>query len=469
MLERELKFEVDEHFPIPAIEDLADGPIKRSTVELCSVYFDTSDADLLSHGLQLRRRDGDADTGWQLKIPGEDGRLEIRTALSDNPPRELTDLLTGMALGKPLANVATIRTTRHRYRLTEPVRGRLRAELADDHVHASVDHQLLAWREIEIESGPAARSLPAVLADRLTAAGARPARYPSKVARVLHDEPSAPVGRTAAERVLVGYLTEQIDEIFSGDLGLRRGRDPIHDTRVAIRRLRSTLRVFRKMLDRNLVGDTDAELKWFAGLLGDVRDCDVQRRRFRAALAELPVDLVLGPVAGRITSELQAERVRARREVTEVMTASRYLELLTLLQRWRNDPPIAPPPTLAALTKRARRAERKADGRLAEAVEAGDDALLHRARKAAKRARYAAELRAPLDKPAKKKVKRYKRIQRVLGDHQDGVVASGTLRRLALIAGTTDGENGFTFGLLYEREQQAAEEGRRRAGKLVGG
>jgi hypothetical protein len=34
---------------------------------------------------------------------------------------------------------------------------------------------------------------------------------------------------------------------------------------------------------------------------------------------------------------------------------------------------------------RARRAERKADRRLARAVEAGDDALLHRARKAAKR------------------------------------------------------------------------------------
>ena len=87
-------------------------------------------------------------------------------------------------------------------------------------------------------------------------------------------------------------------------------------------------------------------------------------------------------------------------------------------------PPLTEPPTLKAVNKRARRAERKADRRLTEAIEAGDDALLHRARKAAKRARYAAELRVPVDKRAKKTVKHYKRIQTVLGDHQDGVVAS---------------------------------------------
>ena len=93
--------------------------------------------------------------------------------------------------------------------------------------------------------------------------------------------------------------------------------------------------------------------------------------------------------------------------------------------------------------------------------------MLHRARKAAKRARYAAELRAPVEKRAKETVKQYKRIQTVLGDHQDGVVASATLRRLALTAGTTAGENGFTYGLLYAREQQAAETARRQVRKLV--
>jgi CHAD domain-containing protein len=93
---------------------------------------------------------------------------------------------------------------------------------------------------------------------------------------------------------------------------------------------------------------------------------------------------------------------------------------------------------------------------------------LHRARKAAKRARYTAELLTPTDGRAKKTAKHYKQFQRVLGDHQDSVVASGTLLRLARTAGTTVGENGFTYGLLYAREQQKAEAARNRARELVG-
>jgi inorganic triphosphatase YgiF len=65
---------------------------------------------------------------------------------------------------------------------------------------------------------------------------------------------------------------DQIEAIFDGDMGLRRGQDPMHDTRVAIRRLRSTIRVFGKLLDRSAAGHLDEELKWFAGLLGEVRD-----------------------------------------------------------------------------------------------------------------------------------------------------------------------------------------------------
>ena len=321
------------------------------------------------------------------------------------------------------------------------------------------------WRGVfEVELGPAALSVPRRLTKRLIEAGAKPGRYPSKLARVSRTTRAEAAGGTAAGRALATYLTKQIDNIFEGDLGLRRASDPIHDTRVAIRRLRSTLRVFGKLLNESANGDVDDELKWYAGLLGEVRDCQVQRRRFQEVLAQLPPELVLGPVANRIKTDLQSDQLRARTRVAEAMNSQRYLDLLATLQRWRTDPPLAGPASLDALNKRARRAERKADRRLAQAIDAGDDALLHRARKAAKRARYAAELRVPTDKRVKKTAKHYKKIQTVLGDHQDGVVASGTILRLARIAGTTAGENGFTYGLLYAREQQAAEEARTRVG-----
>jgi CHAD domain-containing protein len=469
VLERELKFDVDEHFAVPRIGDVVpDTVVERSTVKLCSAYFDTADGDLQSHGITLRRRDGDDDVGWQLKVPGAEGRIEIRTGLTEAPPQELVDALTGVRLGKPLIEVATIRTARDRYRTVEPEGHRLCAEVDDDHVRASVDHRLLAWRELEIELGDGSPAVARRLAKQLTEAGARPSRHPSKLARACGFARPQPAADTAAGQALVNYLTRQIDGVFAGDLGLRRGNDPIHDTRVAIRRLRSTVRVFGKLLQRDIVADIDEELKWFAGLLGEVRDRQVQRNRFHKALNRLPSELVMGPVHGRITTDLQSEQLRARGQVTEAMDSRRYLDLLARLNRWRTDPPLAGPPSLNALYKRARRAERKADQRLDEAIRTPDDTMLHRARKAAKRARYAAELRTPLDKSAKKTVKRYKRIQTVLGDHQDGVVASATLIRLARTAGTTVGENGFTYGLLYAREQQAAEAARGGVRELVG-
>ncbi|MBV9515404.1 MAG: CHAD domain-containing protein, partial [Mycobacteriaceae bacterium] len=299
-------------------------------------------------------------------------------------------------------------------------------------------------------------------------AGAQPARYSSKLA---HVSPAAPSREslTPAARALVNYLNAQIDRIVAGDIGLRRGQDPIHDTRVATRRLRSTLRVFGKLLDPSAAREMDDELKWFAGLLGDVRDCQVQRRRFTGALDDIPDELVLGPVESRVRADLQAVELPARNRVTEAMDSPRYLAIMATLRRWRTDPPIDSEISDAALAKRARRARRTADKRLDAAVSSGEDAMLHRARKAAKRARYAGELLEPLDKSkrANRTIKHYKRIQTVLGDHQDTVVATATLRRMAIGAGTTPGENGFTYGLLYAREQDIARRSRQHADALI--
>ena len=175
-----------------------------------------------------------------------------------------------------------------------------------------MEHRLLAWREIEVEFGPDARSLSRRLAKRLSKAGARPSRYPSKLAHALPAPPPPEVDGTAP-LALATYVADQIEAIFDGDMGLRREQDPIHDTRVAIRRLRSTIRVFGKLLDRSAAGHLDEELKWFAGLLGEVRDRQVQRRRFREVLADWPPELVLGPVNNRINTDLHSEQLRARR------------------------------------------------------------------------------------------------------------------------------------------------------------
>lgn len=274
--------------------------------------------------------------------------------------------------------------------------------------------------------------------------------------------------RSPATRALTDYLNAQIGQMEIGERELRHGenRHTIHDTRVATRRFRSTLRVFAKVLD-GAIGDLDRELKWYAGLLGDVRDCQVQGRRFNEALDAMPEELILGPVRSRIRNDLQAIELPARTRLSEAMDSDRYHRLQAALRRWRDEPPVDQHISAKALRKRARRAQRKADRRLVAALDSGDDVMLHKARKAAKRARYAAELRQPLDKRVNRTIKHYKQIQGLLGDHQDTVIATEALRQMALTAGPTVGENGFSYGMLYAREQQIARRCREGALQLV--
>jgi CHAD domain-containing protein len=471
VLEREGKWDVDAEFQLPDLHGIvADADVVHDTDDLISEYYDTTDHDLLTHRVQLRRRTGDDDTGWQLKVPAGDGRIEMHWPSTETLPDAAAELLRGVSLGKPLASVATIHTLRNRYRLSAPGADEHYAEIADDSVRAWADEQLLAWREVEVELGTHAPSIPKRLVRLLRAAGARPPRFPSKLAHVLPPVPSVEPASSGA-RALLRYVNAQIDQIVLGDIELRRGRDPIHDTRVAIRRLRSTLRVFGKMLEPSAIERLDEDLRWFAGLLGEVRDCQVQQRRFTEALDELPDKLVLGPVRARVRNDLQAVELPARVRITEAMDSPRYLAIMTALRTWRTAPPVDPEASTKKLVKLARKAERKADRRLTAAL--GDDgvdgAALHRARKAAKRARYAAELCQDVGgaKQTKRTVKHYKQFQSILGDHQDTVVAADLLRRMALTSGTTAGENGFTFGLLYSREQRIADECRQRARELL--
>src|SRR6185436_5127820 len=65
----------------------------------------------------------------------------------------------------------------------------------------------------------------------------------------------------------------------------------IHQRRVATRRMRAALRVFRGFVP-DAAEDVRAELKWLAGSLGAVRDLDVQM----AALQDMAGDEDVAPV-----------------------------------------------------------------------------------------------------------------------------------------------------------------------------
>src|SRR5262249_34155458 len=149
-------------------------------------------------------------------------------------------------------------------------------------------------------------------------------------------------------------------------------RSAVHRTRVAVRRLRSTLRVFGPLLALTPaeVADADEELRWFAGLLGVVRDLQLERARFAAALERLPSEEVLGPVAARIEDTMHHEQLIAEEEVAQAMASDRCQGLRHLLGTWRHHPPVGEVDP-DALRRRARKAAKKADRRLRTGCESG--------------------------------------------------------------------------------------------------
>jgi CHAD domain-containing protein len=163
---------------------------------------------------------------------------------------------------------------------------------------------------------------------------------------------------------------------------------------------------------------------------------------------------------------------QARAEVLAALDSERYFALLDELDQVIAEPDLQPEASWPAgdvLPAQVRRADKKTARRMDHARHAGPgeatDLSLHEARKAAKRARYAGEAVAPaIGEPARRFARRVKKVQSVLGDHQDTVIARRVERELGMAAHLA-GENAFTYGLLYEREVHAADRLRAKARK----
>ncbi|MEU8830977.1 CYTH and CHAD domain-containing protein [Streptomyces sp900116325] len=454
----------------------------RGVMELDAVYYDTEDQRLAADSLTLRRRTGGDDEGWHLKFPVASGiRDEIQAPLSDTLPGSLAALLRSRVRETELVPVVRLLSSRDVHHLLGPD-GSLLAELSVDEVRAvrlAGGSGTAAWTEIEVEL--ADDGDPAFLdavEHRLRKAGVRPSASASKLARALAEtapgtntapkkqraaKKTAPRPRTAGDHVMA-YVRDQITAVVALDPAVRRDLpDSVHQMRVATRRLRSAFRTYRKILDRTVTDPVGDELKWLAAELGIDRDQEVLDERLRAAVADLPRTLVLGPVRGRLRIWSVAHRQGSRRRTVGVLDGKRYLALLGSLDALRAAPPLLPAGAEApedALPRAVLRDYERLATRIGHALELRPgpdrDLAMHDARKAAKRARYAGEAAtAALGRPAKKFARRMKAVQTLLGDHQDSVVARDALRTLAAQAHAA-GETAFTWGLLYGHEEATA-------------
>lgn len=214
--------------------------------------------------------------------------------------------------------------------------------------------------------------------------------------------------------------------------------DAVHRMRVAARTLRANLRTFEDVLPggkRRLA--LIEELGWLGDALGPAREAEVLAAQVLGLLERTPAEYVTGPVRARVEAVFALDRESALGLVTDAMDSQRYRRLLKDLDAYFASLKAGKEPDLSRLHRRVRRRMRAA---LAMPHGADRDVAMHEARKAARRARYAADA---LGLPTK----HIKALADVLGDEHDRVVTASALTDLAAGAHQA-GENAFTYGAL---------------------
>jgi len=293
-------------------------------------------------------------------------------------------------------------------------------------------------------------------ADQAPSALHSPAQRP-RIAAVPSVEPDDAVGQ-AVQAALEGCLAR----IGTCDPDARRGdTEGIHRLRTSTRRLRSELRAFRDLVESRWRSPLESELKWLADLLGSVRDLDVQLARLRKTAAD-----ELGDDADSLAPlfrTLEGRHEIASRALHAGLRSKRYRKLIALLEQSLAQPQLVDEAwepcrsVLPAIATAAWRRVRKG----AQNLRLSDpDSGFHELRKRAKRARYVAELIAPIisrrkDPSADRFIRLMTRVQDLLGEHQDSVVAAAEIERcLAENAGDTAFVE--AAGRLVETQHEAA-------------
>jgi len=490
--EIEMKYEAGPETVLPPLEDLPHvaGEAGPDEQKLEAEYYDTPDLRLLRAGVTLRRRRGGKDAGWHLKLPaGPQTRREIRVPLGRSSravPAELASLARVYTRGETLAPVARIATVRRTRTLIDEA-GTSLAEVVADEVSAQTlgeSTTISSWSEVEVELTGGDRRLLRATDKRLRRGGLRPAGRMAKLERALAGQlrsasqdggngDGRPGGRGSSADVVLAYIEEQAARLKAFDPMVRRDEpDSVHQMRVTTRRLRSTLQSFGTVVrpaDTRHLGD---ELRWLSHVLGDARDSEVLAGHIQADVDHAPPELVMGPVKARLREHFAPLAAQTRTAVLEALDSERYFALLNELDQILASPPLGPDATLPAkkgLARAVARTYRRTNRRMRRARQAhsgeATNIALHRVRRSAKRARYAAEVARPAyGHQAKRFAKRMKKLQSSLGTHQDAVIARNTIRELG-VRTHLEGENAFTFGLLHEHNTTAVRDSERQARK----
>jgi len=232
--------------------------------------------------------------------------------------------------------------------------------------------------------------------------------------------------------------------------------DAIHQVRVSCRRLRSDLKLFRKLLDGDWATELRADLAALAQACGEARDLEViaDLVRENGSSEDNPehVDTIL--------TSLTLGLGRASARSAEVVLGESTKDLLTTLDSVATAPglkPKADKPCSEVLPQLLQSATAKFTQEADKLEPWTPDDDWHEVRLLAKRVRYAADTSASvLGDEAKATAAHAATYQELLGQHQDHCAAADALTAMAADAAAQDDpELSFTLGRLTERHRAA--------------
>ena len=437
------------------------GPLREAqAVAQLSTYFDTPDGALQKVGFILRLREVGGGVIQTVKQEGASlERGEWEEAL-DTPALDL-DRAAQTPLGKLLADedlrgkMSPIFSTRFTRRKAEVRFARAVIEVAIDEGEVIAGQARAPIFEIELELKSGRRSGLFALGRKLAtlapvslsliSKGERGYRLAEGVwgAPVKMTPPPLQAKMTATE-AFAAIAHVCLRQMMLNAPAFENGQEieAVHQTRVAIRRLRAALALFRPVIADAAYPGLAAELKWLSDHLGATRDIDVLlTESIQPALTREPEMPGLAELAAFIATRQAA----SRKVLREAMNAPRGRKLMLDLLLWVEDGPwrrkaMAPgeePESLRSLLARRLRGSRKKLAAQGENLLALPEEELHNLRIRAKKLRYQAAFFEALASEGKAG-KRYRsfvnaleRIQESLGTVHDAEATAAFLEEQA--------------------------------------
>lgn len=435
--------------------------------ELTSTYFDTVRHELRQSGFTLRvRRKGRSapvlGVKWEEATAGDlfaRGEVEVRTPQGE-PDIALFEPALRARLTAVLGDqpVAAVFKTHVRRRIATLRLGQSEIEVALDGGSITAEGRSMPLSEVELElkSGTATDLIGC--ARRLALDCSLSLDFESKAARGYRLAGAALAQPQKAKAIelpatasfddlLAAVLSASLSHFTANWASLRDTDAPesIHQLRVALRRMRSALAMFRKRIAMPELDDIRSRAQRIAAALGPARESDVFRQNALAGpFRDQPKRLAAAAMLLEAVENRRIESYAAARAIIDAPATSLFVldvEAFLATRAWRG---ALAPRDLGLLTAAARDFASDVLDRLRRrAVKRGrhlpqiPDEQRHELRIVLKKLRYASEFFGGLFDD-RKAVRKYLRLvaglQDDLGAHNDAVTAEAYIATLALPA-----------------------------------